>query len=220
MIEAIDKILGFYKAPNFAIIVVSLIIIIFIIIVGVKLKKQDPNKPTKGILLAAEALVDWTNGMCKGALGSRWKVFAPYVLFEAMFLAVANLSGLLGLTPPTSNICVPLALGIVTGFIMHIAAIKYSGWKAYLKGYLDPISVMLPINIFSGTVVSTLVYHLFTQVLSVTINSITIPYGAVFAPFVTPFIHAIFDVFLGLIQVYVFILLTVVFIAGKIPEEE
>ena len=103
MIEAIDKILGFYKAPNFAIIVVSLIIIIFIIIVGVKLKKQDPNKPTKGILLAAEALVDWTNGMCKGALGSRWKVFAPYVFFEAMFLAVANLSGLLGLTPPTSN---------------------------------------------------------------------------------------------------------------------
>lgn len=238
MIEAIDKILGFYKAPNFAIIVVSLIIIIFIIIVGVKLKKQDPNKPTRGILLAAEALVDWTNGMCKGALGSRWKVFAPYVLFEAMFLAVANLSVLLGLTPPTSNICVPLALGIVTGFIMHIAAIKYSGWKAYLKGYLDPIAVMLPINIFSelvtpismglrlfgnifsGTVVSTLVYHLFTQVLSVTINSITIPYGAVFAPFVTPFIHAIFDVFLGLIQVYVFILLTVVFIAGKIPEEE
>ena len=121
---------------------------------------------------------------------------------------------------------------------MHIAAIKYSVWKAYLKGYLDPIAVMLPINIFSelvtpismglrlfgnifsGTVVSTLVYHLFTQVLSVTINSITIPYGAVFAPFVTPFIHAIFDVFLGLIQVYVFILLTVVFIAGKIPEEE
>lgn len=82
MIEAIDKILGFYKAPNFAIIVVSLIIIIFIIIVGVKLKKQDPNKPTKGILLAAEALVDWTNGMCKGALGSRWKVFAPYVLLD------------------------------------------------------------------------------------------------------------------------------------------
>ena len=44
MIEAIDKILGFYKAPNFAIIVVSLIIIIFIIIVGVKLKKQETYK--------------------------------------------------------------------------------------------------------------------------------------------------------------------------------
>lgn len=229
----IDKILDIYKAPNFAIIAVSLIIIIFIIIVGIKLKKHDPNKPTKGILLLAEMLVNWTNNMCQEVLGSRWKKFSPYILFEAMFLAVANLSGLLGLTPPTANICVPLALGLLTGFVIHFAAIKYSGIKSYLKGYLDPFPIMLPINIFSelvtpismglrlfgnifsGTMVMTLIYYVLGK-----IAIGVVPVGYLITPFVTSILHAIFDVFLGLIQVYVFMLLTVVFIAGKIPEEE
>lgn len=237
LLDAINAFFSVYKAPNFAIIIVSLFIILFIIIVNHKLKNLNPDKPPKGILLIAETLVDWTNNLCKNALGSKWKVFAPYILFEAMFLAIANLSGLLGLTSPTSTICVPLALGIVTGFVMHFAAIKYGGMKSYLKSYLDPIPLMLPINIFSelmtpismglrlfgnifsGTVVSTLLYHLFTNVLSFAINSINIPYGALIAGIVMPFIHAIFDVFLGLIQVYVFCLLSVVFIAGKIPDE-
>lgn len=233
MTEMIDKILDIYKAPNFAILAVSLIIIIFIVIVAIKLKRHDPNKPTKGILLLAEMLVNWTNNMCQEVLGSRWKKFAPYVLFEAMFLAVANLSGLLGLTPPTANICVPLALGLITGFVIHFAAIKYSGIKAYLKSYLDPFPLMLPINIFSelvtpismglrlfgnifsGTMVMTLIYYVLGK-----IAIGVVPIGYILTPFITSVLHAVFDVFLGLIQVYVFMLLTVVFIAGKIPEEE
>ncbi len=228
-----DKFLEIYKSSNFAIIAVTLIIIIFIIAVGIKYKKHDPSKPPRGILLLAEMLVNFTNNICKEALGSRWKKFAPYVLLEGMFLAVANLSGLLGLTPPTANICVPLALGIVTGFIMHIASIKYSGLKNYLKGYLEPFSIMLPINIFSemvtpismglrlfgnifsGTILMSLIYYVLGEIVI-----FSIPFGTIITPIVTPVLHAIFDVFLGLIQVYVFMLLTVIFTAGKLPDEE
>lgn len=229
----LDKILEVYKSSNFAIIAVTLIIVVFIIAVGIKYKKRDPNKPPKGILLIAETLVNFTNNICKEILGSRWKKFAPFVLFEGMFLAVANLSGLLGLTPPTANICVPLALGIIAGFVMHIASIKYSGIKEYAKGYLEPFAIMLPLNIFSeimtpismglrlfgnifsGTVLMTLIYYVLGEIVI-----FSIPFGSIITPIVTPALHAIFDVFLGLIQVYVFMLLTVIFIAGKIPEEE
>lgn len=228
-----DEFLGIYKSSNFAIILTTIIILTFIMIVCIKFKKHDPNKPPKGILLLAEMLVSWTNGMCQEALGSRWKKFAPYVLFEGMFLLVANLSGLLGLTPPTANICVTLALGLTTGVIMHVAAIKYNGIKSYLKGYLDPIPFMLPINIFSelvtpismglrlfgnifsGTVVMTMIYYVLGKIwIGV------FPIGYLITPAITPILHAIFDVFLGFIQVYVFMLLTVVFIAGKLPDEE
>lgn len=237
MVETlIDKILEIYKAPNFAILAVTVIIIIFIVIVGIKLKHHDPTKPTKGILMLAEMLVNWTNNMCKETLGSRWKEVAPFVLFECIFLFVSNLSGLIGLTPPTANVCVTLALGIVAGFVIHFMAIKHSGIKNYLKGYLDPFPkfpIMLPINIFSelvtpismglrlfgnifsGTVVMTLIYYVLGQLwISV------VPIGYIVTPFITSILHAIFDVFLGLIQVYVFMLLTVVFISTKIPEEE
>lgn len=106
---------------------------------------------------------------------------------------------------------------------MHISSIKYNGLKAYLKGFLDPIPIMLPINIFSelitpismglrlfgnifsGTVVMTLIYYVLGQ-----IWLWVIPAGYIVTPFITPILHAIFDVFLGLIQVYVFMLLTVI----------
>ena len=228
-----DKILEVYKSTNFAIIAVTVIIITFIIIVGIKYKKHDPTKPPKGILLIAEMLVTFTNNICKEAFGSRWKKFAPFILFQGMFLAVANLSGLLGLTPPTANVCVPLALGIVTGFVMHIASIKYSGIKEYAKGYLEPFAIMLPLNIFSemmtpismglrlfgnifsGTVLMTLIYYVLDKIVI-----LSIPFGTIITPFVTPVLHAIFDVFLGLIQVYVFMLLTAIFTAGKLPDAE
>ena len=44
--------------------------------------------------------------------------------------------------------------------------------------------------------------------------------GAIITPLVTPVFHAIFDIFFGAIQTYVFALLTIVFISGKMPEEE
>lgn len=230
---SLEKFLEVYKTTNFAIIAVTVIILTFITVVAIKYKKHDPSKPPKGILLIAEMLVTFTNNICKDALGSRWKKFAPYILFEGMFLMVANLSGLLGLTPPTANICVPLALGIVTGFVMHIASIKYSGVKNYLKGYLEPFAIMLPINIFSelvtpismglrlfgnifsGTILMTLIYYVLGEIVI-----FSIPFGTIISPFVTPVLHAIFDVFLGLIQVYVFMLLTAIFTAGKLPEDE
>ena len=47
-----------------------------------------------------------------------------------------------------------------------------------------------------------------------------VPIGAILSVFVAPIFHAIFDIFLGAIQVYVFVLLTIIFISGKMPEEE
>ena len=52
-----DEILKVYKSSNFAIIATTIIVLFFIIIVGIKLKKHDPDKPPKGILLLAEMLV-------------------------------------------------------------------------------------------------------------------------------------------------------------------
>ena len=58
-----DKFLEIYKSTNFAIIAVTLILLVFIIVVGIKYKKRDPNKPPKGILLIAETLVNFTNNI-------------------------------------------------------------------------------------------------------------------------------------------------------------
>ena len=74
-----DEILKVYKSSNFAIIATTIIVLFFIIIVGIKLKKHDPDKPPKGILLLAEMLVSWTNGMCQEGQGGKNLLLMFYV---------------------------------------------------------------------------------------------------------------------------------------------
>lgn len=221
-------------SPNIkASIIITVILIILAVIIGFKAKKQDPNKPSKGILMLFEMLVEWINNMCKDTLGDRWKKYAPMILTMAMFIFVSNVSGMFGFSNPTSNIAITVALGCISAFMIHWTAIKTNGIKKYLKSYLDPSPVMLPINIVSEIVTPfSLGMRLFGNIISggiimlliykslAIIQIAGVPLGAILSVFVAPLFHAIFDIFFGAIQTYVFILLTLTFIAGKLPEEE
>ncbi len=214
-------------------LIITVILIIFCVIMAHKAKKQDPSKAPKGILLLVEWLISWVNGMCDDVLGSKGRRYSPIILTFVMFIFVSNIAGLFGLHPPTANVAVTVALGFTAAFVIHFAGIKEGGIKNWLKGFLDPSPIMLPLNIISeivtpfslgmrlfgnilsGVVIMNLIYGFLS---SITVGSFAL--GNVIAPFVTPVFHGIFDIFFGAIQTYVFALLTIVFISGKIPEEE
>ena len=221
-------------SPNIkASLIIVVILIIFSVIVGIKAKKHDPTKPLKGILLLVDWLVDWINSMCQENLGKYWKKFAPMMVTLAMFIFVANMSGLFGFANPTANIAITVALGFISAFMIHYASISANGFKNYLKSYLEPSPIMLPINIVSELVTPfSLGMRLFGNILSggvilsllynamALIKIGSVPLGAMISVFVAPFFHAIFDVFFGAIQVYVFVLLTIIFISGKLPDDK
>ena len=214
-------------------LVIILIIAIISIIVGIKVKKQDPNKPSKGVVLLFEILVDWINKMCGDNLGKVGRRYAPMILTFAMFIFLSNISGMFGLSSPTSNIMITVALGFISFFMIQGANIKYNGFKGYVKSFFEPSPVMFLINVISEVVTPfSLGMRLFGNILSGSIililvynalSLITIggfPLGSILSIFVAPAFHAIFDVFFGAIQTYVFIFLTIIFIAGKLPEED
>lgn len=221
-------------SPNIkASVIITVILILLVLIVGIMAKKHDPNKPAKGLLLVFEILVEWINNMCKDTLGDRWKKYAPMILTMAMFIFVSNVSGMFGFSNPTANVAVTVGLGFISAIMIHATAIKENGFKNYLKSYLDPSPVMLPINIVSEIVTPfSLGMRLFGNILSggiimlliyrslALIKIAAVPLGAILSVFVAPLFHAAFDIFFGAIQTYVFILLTLTFIAGKLPEEE
>lgn len=225
----------FYKrlSPNIkASIIITIILAVLVLIVGYKAKKQDPSKPSKGLVLVFEILIDWINGMCKVNLGTKWKKYAPMMVTLAIFIFIANISGMFGFSNPTANIAVTVALGFISAFMIQATAIKENGLKNYLKGFLDPFPLMLPINIISeivtpfslgmrlfgnilsGSIIMTLIY----QSLAL-IQIAQVPIGAILSVMIAPVFHAIFDIFFGAIQTYVFILLTIIFISGKFKEE-
>lgn len=160
--------------------------------------------------------------MCREMIGRPYRKVAPYITTLAIFLFVANISGLFGLTPPTASVSVTLTLGIMTFVIVQFTGIKSQGILGYLKGYVDPNPLFLPINLIGelATPIS-LGLRLFGNILSgAVIMGLVYSILGWMAVGVAPALHCYFDIFSGFIQTLVFCTLTTVFIAGKLPDEE
>lgn len=203
---------------NVYIIVIALLI--FAAIVNKKLKKIDPNKPPSGLLNIMEIAVEAVENLVKQTMGEKQVWFGPYIFTLMAFLLVANLSGLLGFTPPTSDYSVTFTLALVTFTLTQFYGIKNNGIGGYLKGFLDPLPFLLPLNVL-GELANpiSLSFRLFGNILSGVII-MTLIYNALglIAPLITPALHAYFDVFSGLLQTFIFSMLTMIFIGGNFED--
>ncbi len=140
----------------------------------------------------------------------------------ALLLFIYNVSGLFGFRPPTASISVTFAFSITTFVLVEVFGVKSQGVLGHLKGYLDPVPLFLPMNIISDiTIPISLGLRLFGNILSgVVIMSLVYSFLGWAAVAIAPALHLYFDLFSSFIQTLVFCTLTLVFIAGKLPEEE
>ncbi|MCF0117961.1 MAG: F0F1 ATP synthase subunit A [Bacilli bacterium] len=212
-------------------IIVVLIGCILFLIIGLKAKKTDPLKRPKGIMVLAEWAVEKIDGMVESNMGARLMGFAPYIMVIFYYIFACFVIGLLGLPSPMTNLIVPLSISLVTFVMIHAVSAYYTRWK-YFKRYIDPIPVLLPINLLSmWSPLLSLSFRLFGNGLAGWVI-MTIVYGALeglstllfgsiywLAPIITPVLHAYFDIFSGFIQTLVFSMLTMLFIAQEVPEE-
>ena len=122
--------------------------------------------------MAYTALVNFV----RGNMGPNFDRYIPLVGTIFITSVISNLMGLVGIWSPTADLMTELAWGLVVFVLITYHKIKSSGIKEYLRGFLDPIAVLLPINIMSecftpvsmacrhfgnilsGTVISTLIY--------------------------------------------------------------
>jgi len=112
----------------------------------------------------------------RGNMGPNFDYYIPLVFAIFATSIVSNLISLIGVWSPTADLMTELAWGLVVFVNITYHKIKSSGIKEYLRGFLDPIPILLPINIMSecftpvsmacrhfgnilsGTVISALVY--------------------------------------------------------------
>jgi F-type H+-transporting ATPase subunit a len=154
-----------------------------------------------------------------------------------MYLFISFIFGLTGLPSPVTYMAVPLSLGLVTFLLIHYTSARYTKWR-YFKRYIDPIPIFLPINLISmwapllsltlrlfgnaiaGWALLSIVEYALRDLSSTLFSFIQSEWNQVFlAPLPLAILHAYFDVFSGLIQTFVFILLTSIFIGQEIPED-
>ena len=116
----------------------------------------------------------------RGNMGPEFDRYIPLVGTIFVTSIISNLISLLGIWSPTADLMTELAWGLVVFVLITYHKIKASGIGGYLKGFLEPIFILLPINIMSecftpvsmacrhfgnilsGTVISTLIYAALT----------------------------------------------------------
>lgn len=193
-------------------------LIVFAIIVRIKLNSF--TEVPKGFQNFIETIVETMDNFVKSNMGEKYEYFGNWFFGVFFFILVSNLSGLIGLRPPTTDISTTAAFGISTFFLIHFMGIK-ARKGGYFKGYLSPHPVFLPINllgeiappislsfrlfgnIFGGLVVMGMLYNMFPIYLKIGFPAV---------------LHIYFDMFAGCLQAFIFTILSMTFIKNKIGE--
>ena len=201
---------------------VMLILIVFSIVAGRAIKKgaEVPG----GFQNVVELIVEKLDGMVDSTMGRNGAGFYNYIGTIFIFILFSNISGLLGLRPPTADYGVTFPLGILTFLLIHFNQFRYQKPKAIWKDMCSPLPpwlpIWFPINVISEIAVPiSLSLRLFANVLSGTIMMALI-YGLLgwFATIWPAALHVYFDLFSGAIQTYVFCMLTMTYVTDAIGE--
>ena len=164
----------------------------------------------------------------------------PFVAALFATSVVSNLISLVGLRSPTSDLSTEAAWAVVVFIMITAQKIKTSGFGGYLKGFTQPIPVMTPFNvlselatpvsmacrhfgnILSGVVINGLIYGALAVASSALLGLIPGLVGDVLSqiPVLDVGIPAIlsvyFDWFSGIMQAFIFCMLTVMYIANAV----
>ena len=173
-------------------------------------RNRNVEHPGKRQLILEQAVTS-LEGITEGILGADGKRYAAYLTSVLMYLGIANLIGILGFKPPTKDLNVTAALAIMSIVLIEYAGIHQKGVKRWLKGFAEPIALVAPINVLELFIKPlSLCMRLFGNVLGAFVIMELIEY---IMPVGLPVVFSMyFDIFDGLIQAYVFVFLTGLFI--------
>jgi len=155
-------------------------------------------------------------------MGKHASVFQNYIGTIFIFILFSNLSGLLGLRPPTADYGVTFPLGVLTFTLITFNKFKYQHVSGVIKGLMSPWPFWIPINLIGDFAVPiSLSLRLFANILSGTVM-MSLVYGLLSTiAYAWPgALHVYFDMFSGAIQTYVFCMLTMTYIADARTVEE
>lgn len=156
---------------------VMLILTVLCVWLGSGLRVTNISRKQAVAEMAVSSLVKFVHDN----MGTEFDRYIPLVGTIFATSVVSNLISLLGIWSPTADLMTELGWALVVFVLITYHKIKSSGIGGYLKGFLDPIFIMAPINVMSElfTPISMACRH-FGNILSGTVISALI-YGALTA---------------------------------------
>ena len=96
----------------------------------------------KGPQRLLEAVVGGLNNFFHGILGQYSCKFTPILGSIGLYLAVANVVGILGVKPPTKDLNITLALALCSIVLVEYAGIYAHGPKGWLVSFTKPVALV------------------------------------------------------------------------------
>lgn len=148
-------------------------------------------------------------------LGKDGRAYIPYLITVVIYIAIANMIGLLGMKSPTKDLNVTASLAVMSIILVEAAGIRKKGVKKWLKSFAEPIPIVAPINVLELFIRPlSLCMRLFGNVLGAVVVMALIKY---LVPLIVPLPFSFyFDIFDSVIQAYVFVFLTSLYIKEAI----
>ncbi len=193
--------------------VIMAIIMILTLVLTRNMKVENPGKLQVGVEYVVESL----QNIVRGIVGHEGERYVPYLATVLVFLGISNVFAVTGMKPPTKDLNVSAAVALMSIVLVQIASIRQNRVKGWLKGFAKPMAAITPINILElGIRPLSLCMRLFGNVLGAFVVMKLLEH---LVPVILPAVFSLyFDFFDGLIQAYVFVFLTGLFIKEAIED--
>ena len=184
-----------------------------------RISVENPGK----LQLVLEAIVSGLQDLLVDNIGAKGRPFLGLVGTLGLFILMSNLIGLVPyFSSPTTSLNMTLGCALVAFLYYNYQGIRAQGAGNYFKHFLGPLPVlaplMLPIEIISHfSRIVSLSLRLFGNIFG---EELVIASLAVMVAFLIPVPMMLFGVFGGVLQAFVFIMLTMVYLGGAVASEE
>ena len=200
-------------------VVISWVIMLLLVVGSILLTRNLKVDHISKRQAALEALYSLGKNFFEGLLGKEGSRYVPYLMTVALYIACSNVIGVFGVKPPTKDLDVTAALALMSIVLIEYAGVRARGGAGFLKSLAAPTPIMTPMNILEIAIRPTsLCMRLFGNVLGAFVIMELIK--LVVPVFVPAIFSLYFDLFDGLIQTYVFVFLTSLFMKESIGGEE
>lgn len=195
-------------------LVTSAIVILIAFLLTRGLKPLPLGRRQNMVEMIAEA---WL-GQIDSMVGPNGKKTTPIIITLFLYLLIANWLGLVpGFTSPTNDINATLGLAVMMVLAAHVLGAFQKGLFHYLKHFIEPNFVFLPINLLEEvTKPVTLACRLFGNIFA---GEILLMILNLLAPYLIPTVWLGFSVFVGIVQAMIFTIMSITYFGNSLKEE-
>jgi F-type H+-transporting ATPase subunit a len=200
-------------------LVVLVLLVLFFVAVRLSLSVENPGT----IQHTAELIHEFVGGQAEQIIGHGYERFLPFVTTILMFVLLCNCFGLLpGFETPTADPVVPLGLALLTFVYYNWHGVREQGPLGYLKHFMGPVwwiaPLMFPIEVISHLArIMSLTIRLYANMLAS--DLLTLAFFSL-VPIAVPVIFLALHFGVSLIQAYIFMLLSIIYLSMAVSHEE